>query len=125
MAEIKRLGVTRRWSDAVVFQNTAYFVEVPDDPTLLPDEQFAMLFRQVESRCAELGTSIRNLMQVLIYLPYPEDLPEFNRLWDAWIPEGCAPVRACCHPALADPGYRAEVIITAMVPPPDSKPSVA
>ncbi|AMV33924.1 Endoribonuclease L-PSP [Pirellula sp. SH-Sr6A] len=116
MPEIKRFGVTRRWSDAVVFQNTAYFVEVPDDATLSPGEQFAMLFQQVESRCTALGTSIRNLMQVLIYLPYPEDLPEFNRLWDEWIPAGCAPVRACCHPALADKGYRAELIITAMIP---------
>jgi enamine deaminase RidA (YjgF/YER057c/UK114 family) len=117
MTEIKRVGVTRRWSDAVVVQNIAYFVEVPDDPTLPASEQFQMLFRQVEARCEQLGTSTRNLIQVLIYLPFPEDLPEFNRQWDDWIPEGCAPVRACCHPALADDRYRAELIITALVPP--------
>ena len=33
MSEIERHGVTRRWSDVVVFNRVAYFVEVPDDPS--------------------------------------------------------------------------------------------
>jgi hypothetical protein len=47
------------------------------------------------------------------YLPFPEDLSVFNQLWDAWIPRGFAPSRACIHTQLAAPGYRAELIITA------------
>lgn len=116
MADIKRIGVTRRWSDVVIAGNLAYFVEVPDDTTLSAEDQFRMLFQQVEDRCRLIGTDLSHLIQVLIYLPYPEDLPAFNTLWDAWVPEGHAPSRACSHPALADSNLRAELIITAYVP---------
>jgi len=112
----KRYGVTKRWSDAVVVGNLAYFVEVPDNAELPPEEQFKMLFEQVDLRCEMLGTNRKKLVQVLIYLPYPEDLGTFNAMWDAWIPDGFAPSRACSHPALAAPGYRAELVITAFVP---------
>lgn len=116
MSELKRIGVTRRWSDAVVAGNLAFFVEVPDDTSDTAEGQFKQLFQQVEDRCRAIGTDLTQLVQVLIYLPNPEDLPLFNQLWDAWIPEGHAPVRACSHPKLADPLLRAELIITANVP---------
>ncbi len=114
--EIQRHGVSRRWSDIVVHRGTAYFVEVPDDPTKPPTDQFQQLFRQVEERLASVGSSKNNLLQVTIYLPFPEDLPTFNELWDQWLPVGHAPSRACIHAELAAPGYRAELIITAAVP---------
>lgn len=111
-----RYGVTKRWSDAVVVGPMAYFVEVPDDPSLPPKEQFLQLFSQVDRRCEQLGTDRRNLVQVLVYLPFPEDLALFNSLWDEWIPDGYAPSRACTHPMLASPDYRAELVVTAYVP---------
>ncbi|MFM8172510.1 MAG: Rid family hydrolase, partial [Pirellulaceae bacterium] len=43
----------------------------------------------------------------------PEDLATFNSIWDAWVPAGHAPVRACIHAALAAPGYRVELVVTA------------
>ena len=115
MAELSRYGVTQRWSDVVVAGNLAFFVEVPDDTSLPAEAQFRMLFQQVEDRCRMIGTDLTELVQVLIYLPYVEDLPVFNALWDAWIPEGYAPSRACSHPPLADPNLRAELILTAYV----------
>ena len=111
-----RYGVSRRWSDAVVVGNLAFFVEVPDDPSLSAEAQFRQLFEQIDQRCTEIGTDRKHLVQVLVYLPFPEDLNTFNALWDRWIPEGCAPSRACTHPRLAAPDYRAELVITAFVP---------
>ena len=58
MSEIKRYGITRRWSDAVVAGNLAYFVEVPDDTSLSAEAQFRMLFAQVEDRCRMIGTDL-------------------------------------------------------------------
>jgi enamine deaminase RidA (YjgF/YER057c/UK114 family) len=113
VTEINRFGVTPRWSDLVTHRGTAYFVEVPEDPALEPREQFEQLFRQVDERLALANSSRQRLLQVLIYLPYPEDLPLFNELWEAWIPLGHAPSRACIHTQLAAPGYRAELVITA------------
>jgi enamine deaminase RidA (YjgF/YER057c/UK114 family) len=115
VTEIIRHGVTPRWSDLVSHRGTAYFVEVPDDPSLSPREQFEQLFRQVDQRLALAGSSRQHLLQVLIYLPFPEDLPLFNEIWEAWVPLGHAPSRACIHTQLAAPDYRAELVITAAI----------
>ena len=115
MSEIIRMGVTTRWSDAVVYGGTTYFVEVPDDPELSPTEQIQQTFRQVESRLESVGSCLERLLQVTIILPFPEDLPTFNALWDAWIPKGCAPVRACLHAGLVSPRYRVELMVVAAV----------
>jgi enamine deaminase RidA (YjgF/YER057c/UK114 family) len=113
MEPIARYGVTARWSDLVIHRGIAYFVEVPDDPTLGPTEQFHQVLKQVDERLAQAGSSRERLLQVLIYLPNAEDLATFNAIWDAWVPTGHAPSRACVHAPLAAPGYRAELIVTA------------
>jgi len=113
--QIVRHGITQRWSDAVVFGSVAYFVEVPDDPELAPIDQFLQVLAQVDTRLALVGSDRTSLLQVMIYLPEASDLGVFNRIWDAWVPEGHAPSRACIHAALAAPGYRVELVITAAV----------
>ncbi len=115
MSELIRYGVTKRWSDAVVVGGIGYFVEVPDDPHGSPREQFTQVLDQLERRLTQIGSDKSRLVQVLVYLPYAEDLAEFNELWDEWIPMGHAPCRACTHPQLAAPGYRVELVVTAAV----------
>lgn len=112
---IERHGVTRRWSDLVVHRGVGYFVEVPDSPELVPREQFRQVLMQVDQRLAMVGSSRENLLQVTIYLPNPDDLAVFNEEWDAWVPQGHAPSRACLHTQLAAPGYRVELVLTAAV----------
>lgn len=89
--DITRFGVTRRWSDAVIFGGVAYFVEVPEDTAVSPREQFQQVLDLVNERLAIVGSDRTRLLQVMIYLPEPTDLAEFNSLWDAWVPEGHAP----------------------------------
>jgi len=113
LSDVKRYGITRRWSDAVVFGSVAYFVEVPDDPQLSAEDQFHQVLSQVDTRLALVGSDRTLLLQVMIYLPDPIDLLLFNQIWDAWVPEGHAPSRACVHASLAAPGYRVELVITA------------
>jgi enamine deaminase RidA (YjgF/YER057c/UK114 family) len=116
-SDIKRYGVTRRWSDAVVFGQVVYFVEVPDDPQLSAEEQFHAVLEQVDIRLALVGSNRKRLLQVMIYLPDPADLLLFNQIWDQWVPNGHAPSRACVHTALAAPGYRVELVLTAAIDP--------
>jgi enamine deaminase RidA (YjgF/YER057c/UK114 family) len=113
MNNIQRIGVTRRWSDVVIYQRTAYFVEVPDDMTMDASSQVKQVLKQIEERLASFGSDKTGLLQVVIYLPYPEDFSLFNQLWDAWLPEGHAPSRACVHAALASPACRVELVIVA------------
>ncbi len=112
---ITRFGVTRRWSDAVVYGGVAYFVEVPDDTSLPPREQFRQVLDQVDGRLAIIGSNRMRLLQVMIYMPEPSDLLEFNAIWDEWIPEGHAPSRACIHAQLAAKDYRIELVVTAAI----------
>ena len=43
------------------------------------------------------------------------DYDAVNAVWDAWLPEGAAPVRCCVEARLANPGWRVEMAVTAAV----------
>ena len=115
MTEIQRFGVTRRWADAVVYQGTAHFVEVADDPSSDVKGQTAQILSQIETRLSLVGSDKTRLLQVLIYLADLQHAPLLNELWDEWVPAGHAPARACVQAGLA-PGYLVEMVITAAVP---------
>ena len=114
MSDIQRHGVTRRWSDAVVFGGVAYFVEVADDPAQDIRGQVTQVLSQIDERLALVGSDRTRLLQVLIYLVDVEDASTLNPLWDEWAPEGHAPSRACVQTRLA-PGYLVEMVVTAAV----------
>ena len=112
MSDIERIGVTRRWSDAVIYGGTAFFVEVADDPSQDARGQTAQILAQIDARLAHFGSNRTQLLQVLIYLPDLADGTILNELWDNWVPVGHAPARACVQAGLA-PGYRVEMVVTA------------
>jgi enamine deaminase RidA (YjgF/YER057c/UK114 family) len=114
-AGIERIGVTRRWSDIVLHGQTAYFVEVADDPHQSFTEQVHQILRQIDIRLAQIGSGRNQLLQVLIYLSDLSNGPALNEIWDVWIPEGHAPSRACVQAGLA-PNYLIEMVITAAWP---------
>jgi enamine deaminase RidA (YjgF/YER057c/UK114 family) len=109
---INRVGVTRRWSDIVLHNGTAYFVEVADDPTRDVRGQITQILAQIDGRLATFGKDRKSLLQVLIYLPDLSDVAVLNELWDSWIPEGHAPARACVQAGLSK-GYCVEMVVTA------------
>jgi len=115
MSEIIRYGVTKRWSDAVIHNGVVYFVEVPDDLKLDARGQFVQVLEQIQRRLLEIGSNTTRILQTTIYLPDSNDLSLFNELWDAWLPEGHAPSRACIHAKLAAPGYRVELVVVAAI----------
>ena len=114
MSDIQRHGVTRRWSDAVVHNGVAHFVEVADDPAQDFRGQAAQILAQIEGRLALVGSDATRMLQVTIFLADLKDGPALNSLWDEWVPAGHAPARACVQAGLA-PGYFVEMVITAAV----------
>ena len=112
--QIERIGVTRRWSDAVVHDGTAYFVEVADDSSRPIHGQVTQVLNQIDARLQRIGSDRTRLLQVLIYVADLSDAPVLNALWDEWVPAGHAPARACVQAGLA-PGYLVEMVITAAV----------
>ncbi len=114
MSPIQRHGVTPRWSDAVVHNGVANFVEVADDPSQDMRGQVAQILSQIHTRLTLVGSDRTRLLQVLIYVTDLHNTPALNALWDAWVPDGHAPSRACVQAGLA-PGYLIEMVVTAAV----------
>lgn len=110
---IQRYGATRRYSDCVVHNGIAYLVEVPTNLEAGVVDQTVNLLASVERLLEQVGSNKASLLMVTIYLADMADYEEMNSVWDAWLPEGCAPGRACVQARLANPGFRVEMALTA------------
>lgn len=111
--DIQRFGTTRRFSDVVVHQGVAYVVEVPSNLDADIRDQTANMLASVERLLEQAGSDKLLMLQATIYLADMADYDAMNAVWDAWVPEGSAPVRACIQARLANPGYRVEIALTA------------
>jgi enamine deaminase RidA (YjgF/YER057c/UK114 family) len=113
VGEIRRYGVTPRWSDKVVHAGTVYLVEVAATPGADFAHQVDEIFASIERQLAAVGSGRDRLLQVTIYLTDLADLPTFNAMWERWLPAGSAPSRACIRAELAAPGLAVELVLTA------------
>ena len=112
---IQRINPTPRWSDATVFNGIGHFVEVAEDATQNFSAQVKQVFQQAEQTLLKIGSDRSRLLSVTIYLTDFANLAQFNTLWEAWLPAGCAPSRACLKVELADPDYLVELAFVAAV----------
>ena len=113
--QIQRHGTTRRFSDSVVHNGTVYLVEVPSNPGSGITEQRINVLASVDRLLAQAGSARDRLLMVTVYLADMADYDAMNAVWDNWVPEGCAPTRACVQARLANPEWRVEVVLTAAV----------
>lgn len=110
---IERHGTTRRYSDVVAHGNTVYLVEVPQTLDADIAAQTREVLASVEKLLVIAGSDKTRLLLVTIYLADMVDYAGMNAVWDAWVPEGTAPARACIQASLANPAMRIEVVVTA------------
>jgi enamine deaminase RidA (YjgF/YER057c/UK114 family) len=110
---IERHDTTRRYSDVVAHGNTVYLVEVPRTLTADIAAQTREVLESIDRLLAKANSDKSRLLMVTIYLSDMRDYAAMNEVWDAWVPEGTAPVRACVEAKLANPGYRVEMVVTA------------
>ena len=112
---IQRHGTTRRYSDSVTHNATVYLVEVPSNLDGDIGAQTENLLASVDALLKQAGSDKSRLLMVTIYLADMADYDAMNAVWDAWVPQGQAPTRACVQARLANPGYRVEMVLTAAV----------
>ncbi len=112
--DIKRLNPTPRWSDATVFNRLAHFVEVPADTSADISSQIAQLFSQAEATLTVVRSDKSRLLSATIYLTDFANLATFNAAWEAWLPFGTAPSRACIKVELANPAMLIEIAFVAV-----------
>jgi enamine deaminase RidA (YjgF/YER057c/UK114 family) len=114
---IHRQGTTKRYSDSTSFNGVVYLVEVPSMEEGDIQAQTRDLLNSLERTMAGAGADKSQLLLVQVYLTnMVRDYEGFNAVWDAWLPEGTAPSRACVEvKGLAKPGWKVELVVTAAV----------
>ena len=112
--DIQRINPTKRWSDVTVFNGIAHFVEVAEQDTSADmTGQVNQIFAQAEEMLASVGSDKSRLLSVTIYVTDFANFDALNAAWEAWLPEGCAPSRACVKVELADPNLLVEMAFVA------------
>ena len=111
--QIQRHGSTCRYSDSVVHNGTVYLVEVPSNLDADITGQTENLLASIERLLAQAGSDKSRLLMATIFLADMADYRAMNAVWDAWLPEGSAPARACVQARLANPEFRVEIVLTA------------
>lgn len=114
MSQIQRHGTTARFSDAVVHNGVVYIVEVPSSADAAIGQQTMEVLASLERQLSAVGSDKSRVLMATVYLTDLADYDGMNTVWDAWLPPGCAPARACVKVAgLALPGWRIEIALTA------------
>ena len=109
---IERIDTGQRMSKIVKHNGVAYLCgEVGDGATV--GEQTRECLDRVEALLGKAGSSPERMLQVVIWLANMTDFAEMNAVWDAWVPDGHAPARACGEAKLARPELKVEIIVTA------------
>jgi enamine deaminase RidA (YjgF/YER057c/UK114 family) len=111
-AMIERIGTGQRMSKIVKHNGVAYLCgQVGDGVTVTAQTEECL--SRVEALLEQAGSSRDRILQATIWLADMADFAEMNAVWDAWVPEGHAPARACGEARLARPDLRVEIIIVA------------
>lgn len=110
---IERRHVGTRMSQIVVHNDVVYLAGQVGTGYQSITQQTEEILAKIDSLLAEVGSSKENLLRAEIWLDDMRDFAEMNAAWDAWVPEGHAPARACGQAHLANQGLKVEITITA------------
>ncbi|WP_416881248.1 RidA family protein [Marivita sp.] len=109
---IERQEIGTRMSKIVKHNGTVYLCgQVGSGDTVT--EQTQDCLARVDALLKQAGSSREQILQAIIWVADMADFAEMNAVWDAWVPEGHAPARACGEAKLARPELKVEVIVTA------------
>ena len=110
---IERIETNARMSKIVKHNGVAYLCgQVGAGDTVT--EQTKDCLSRVEALLAKAGSSPDSILQAIIWLSDMSDFDEMNAVWDAWVPRGHAPARACGEARLARQELKVEIIVTAV-----------
>lgn len=109
---IERIEVGKRMSKIVKHNGTVFLCGQVGEGASVAEQTRDCLGR-VDALLARAGSSRERILQAIVWLADMSDFAEMNAVWDAWVPEGHAPARACGEARLARPELRVEIIVTA------------
>lgn len=109
---IERLHTSDRMSKIVKHNGTVYLCGQVGAGDTVSAQTLDCLAR-VDALLAEAGSDRNHILQAVIWLSDMADFAEMNAVWDAWVPDGHAPARACGEAKLARDALKVEIIVTA------------
>lgn len=111
---IQRFDVGARMSEMAVHNGTAYLAgQVAADETLDIAGQTRQVLAAIDALLARAGTDKSKILRAQIFLADIDDFPAMNSVWDQWVVPGHTPPRATVQAALARPGWKVEIVVTA------------
>ena len=113
---IERMQTAARMSRIVKHNGTVYLCgQVCADATKGMTEQTQTMLDKVDALLTEAGSSRKHMLSATVYVRDMKDFAEMNAVWDAWVPEGHAPARACVEARMARPELLVEVSVVAAI----------
>ncbi|HVR51515.1 MAG TPA: RidA family protein [Pseudorhodoferax sp.] len=107
---IQRIQPGARMSAAVVCNGFVFVSgQVADDTTADVAGQTAQILAKIDRILAEAGSSKEKILSANIWLAEAATFNAMNGVWDAWVPQGHTPARACVESKLAFPQYTVEI----------------
>ena len=109
---IERIDTGTRSSKIVKHNGVAYLTgQVAQGDTI--QDQVRTCLDNIDAHLAKAGSSRENMLRVTIWLADMQDFDGLNEVWNAWVPAGYAPARACGEAKLARPELKVEFIVDA------------
>jgi enamine deaminase RidA (YjgF/YER057c/UK114 family) len=113
---VQRFDVGTRLSEMAVHNGVCYLAgQVATDCDQDIKGQTQQVLAAVDALLARAGTNKSKLLMCQICLADMTDFSGMNEVWEAWVPHGQAPPRATVQAALARPGWKVEVVVTAAI----------
>ncbi|MFZ7094364.1 RidA family protein [Primorskyibacter sp. 2E233] len=109
---IDRIDTSARMSKIVKHNGVAHLCGQVGDGASVAEQTRECLSR-VDALLIKAGSSREQMLQAVIWLADMADFAEMNEVWDAWVPAGHAPARACGEAKLARAELKVEIIVTA------------
>ena len=116
MPEIQRQKTSERASMIVEHGSVIYLSgQVAEDPEADIQDQTRSVLARIDALLAGAGTTAEHLLSATIYLrDIANDFAPMNAVWNAWVPNGHAPARACVEARMARPQLLVEISIIAV-----------
>jgi enamine deaminase RidA (YjgF/YER057c/UK114 family) len=111
---IERLHVGPRLSQVAIHGNTVYTAGiVAGDNSADAAGQTQQILATLDQYLGEAGSDKTRILSATVWLADMKDYAGMNSVWDAWVPAGNTPPRACVEARLATPKYLVEIRVTA------------
>lgn len=117
MTAIARKHSNQRMSQLVIHGGTAYLAGqvAMQNRGQSVTKQTEEILAAIDGYLAEAGTDKTHILSATVWLSEMNDFAEFNGVWDAWVPQGHVPARACVEAKLVAPDFNVEVAVVAAV----------